>query len=317
DDDSAATELQLSEAVAEPMARYGAIKSTLDPGAAPNYSNLRLYHRLAADALAVIYSSVKSVTMTVLSVGDRSAYLVSDSALPVAVDTVLWPLLSTLRPGDAVEVKRDDTGVVMARPLELAPYASLTALYGIVIGTTLVQCGGRAAPVECDASVPFECGSAVGLNIYLDVESRPRGINLVSAPRHKVLSLFDSVTAAVAVSTGRTSVLTAGPDGPDFTLDGSPSMPLGAVCRVSYYTDRQGRAIPIDYQQMPSETPCAAVIAVSGRLDIHPDGSSTVRHVTVPEILAGTVPPSTYVTARAIYIPPSRTWQALSITPYT
>lgn len=317
DDDGAVTELKLSAAVAEPMARYGAIKSTLDPGASPNYSNLLLYHRLAADALAVIYSNVKSLIMTVLSVGDRSVYLVSDSALPVAVDTVLWPLLATLRPGDAVEVKRDDTGVVMARPLELAPYTSLTVLYGIVIGTTLVQCGGRAAPVGCDAPVPFEYGSAVGLNIYLDVESRPRGINPVLAPRHKVLPLFDSVTAAVVVTTGRASVLTAGPDGPDFTLDRSLSLPLGTICRVSYYTDRQGRAITIDCQQMPSETPCEAVIAVSGRLDIHPDGSSTVRHVTVPEALAGTVPPSTYVTARAIYIPVSRTWHALSITPYT
>lgn len=317
DDDGAATELQLSAAVAEPLARYGAIKSTLDPASSPNYSNLLLYHRLAADALDVIYCSVKSETMTVLSVGDRSVYLVSDSALPVAVDTVLWPLLAALHPGDAVEVKRNDTGVVMARPLELAPYAALTGLYGIVIGSNRVQCGGRAAPVDCDDPVPFECGSAVGLNIYLDAESRTRGINIVSALRNEVLPLFDSTVAVVAVDSGNACVLTAGPDGPDFTLENSLQLPLGTVCRISYYTDRHGRAIPLDCRPLPSGTPCEAVMTVSGRLDIHPDGSSTVRRVSVPETLAGTVPPSTYVTALAIYNPAGRVWQALSLSPYT
>ncbi len=317
DDDGAATELRLSTAVAEPMARYNAVRSTLSASATPNYNNLLLYHRLAADALAVIYSSVRSVTMTVHSIHDRFIHLVSDTVPPVAVDTILWPLLSAMRPGDAVEVKRNESDVVMARPIDLAPYEALPSLYGIITDRTLIQCGGRAAPVRCDSLPQDEIGSTVKLNIYLDAEHNICGFNVKPASRQSVISLFDSKVTALVGMNGDTALLTAGPEGPDFNIPMTvPQLP-GTVCRVSYYSDRQGCAVQIDFRILPADTPCGAIAAVSGRLDLHPDGTGTVRHVMVSGALAATVPRSSYVTATAIYNPVIRAWQALTLTTYT
>lgn len=313
DDDSAVTELQLS--AAEPMARYGAIKSAISPSATPNYSNLLLYHRLAANALAVIYNSVRSVNMTVLKQHDRMVYLVSDTVTPVAVDTVLWPLLASLSPGAVVEVKRDDSGVVMARPVEAEPYSALPLVYGIVIGPGRVQCGGRPAPVDCEAGA--ETGSTVSLSTYIDAEYNTHGLNLSPAPRAMVIRLFASVVAAVAGISGNMAVLTAGPDGPDFRIAMPGSSAVGTVYRVSYYTDRRGHAMPVDTDLLPADTPCDAISTISGKLDLHPDGTASVRQATVSAGLRQEVPPQTYVSAKILYHPDTRTWQALSVTPYT
>jgi len=313
-DNCAATELSLCSHVAEPMARYGAIKSVLNPSACPNYNNEIEYHRLAVEALALIYRHIKSQVLTVIKHSDRNITLAGSNDPPILVDSVLWPLLDRVAPGDSIEVKRSGSTVLMARPVTAEPYNSLSAHYAIVLADNMLQCADRPEPMKCDCKLPPE-GTAVIGRTYLDSELNCRVANAAAISRAEALRHFKHATVAVTCSGG---MMTGGQDGPDFEIADNPALP-GELRQVYYYKDRRGRACAIEVLPAPQNAKCDAIKDVSGKLTLNRDGNARVRDVEIPAHLVSEagVEDNTFVTTRAVYNPATGRWQALKITTYT
>ncbi|MCM1449258.1 MAG: hypothetical protein NC082_02855 [Clostridiales bacterium] len=305
-DDGAITELEACRQVAEPMARYGAIKSTISPNAKPNYSNELLYHHLAAEALALIYNNVPTETMSAISHIDNIILLGSSDQPTVMVDTVIWPIARNIAPGDNLQIKREGTQLVMVNPIPgTRPYQAMHHRYGIITDNDKIQCTGRPEPVEADGPTPPH-GTTVSAALYLDAEYRFRATNIRQAPRSEALDRFDHMIAAVYSATDEKTLLSGGVNGP--WLEVNPNLcndnRLGAIHRATFYLDSRGRSHVIAIVPLPDETPCEAIISQSGRLEVN-DGQATVRDITVPShILANSnIPSMTMVNCKTVASP--------------
>lgn len=318
DDDAAATELDRISMAAEPLPAYGAVKSAIGADATPNYSNELLYHRLAADALAMIYRRVESERLSVIERRDNVIVAVGSAGLPALIDSVLWPLLSRLEPGGNVEVKRTSGGIVMARSVDGEPYSSLDARYGIMLVGGRVQCAGRPEPVPCDEAAAA-VGEPVKVRVYLDAEGCARCVGATVVPMAEARRHFDHVTAAIYAVDGSTVKLSAGEGLPQFETPADVVEPgaAGSLREIYYYVDTRGAAHVVASSRPGLDVRCDALRQVSGRLALCPDGTATVRDVEVPSSLLKLIALSdnTFVSGMAVYTPEG--WQAISLDPYT
>lgn len=297
---------------AEPAATYNTVRTDSRPAAGEI-----LYHRLAADALAMIYSNVSTELYSAVDRRDNVIAAACATRPPLPVDTLLWPALGSLERGANIEVKRTATGIVMAREAGGEPYGALTPRYGLVTAPHVVQCGGVARPVACDSDA--SPGTFVKVRVYLDAEYIPRAVFIAAVPAVKAAGSFDHVTAAIWHTDNDTVTLTAGPRHPLFEAPVSLVRPgaAGELRRLYYYTDRTGKPHTVASRPLPDGTPCDAIGTGSGRLVLNPDGTATVNgDITVSEsIVSGNgLPDNIYVTCRTLSSPSGRI--ALSATPY-
>lgn len=316
DDDGAVTELDACREVAEPMARYGAIRMTIAPDAKPNYDNQLLYHSLAAEALAMIYSNIPTEKRSVISREENLIVAACASESPVMLDTVIWPILRELSPGDNVELKREGDSVVMVRPIGGSPYASLIHKYGIVLNNSTIQCAGRPAPIHCEP-VGLKVSTPVSLSLYIDAEQQYRATDIKAAPRQDVLDRFDQLVAAVYHVDNQKVSLSAGPQGPWIELNrDNQELKIGSLIRVTYFKDTRGKIFVIDSCHISQDIDCEAITVVSGCLEGDVSGYR-VRNVVIPGYLVSEagVTNHTMVKCRAVVTPCG--FKAFSLQPYT
>ena len=300
---------------AEPLNSYGAVNIGYADTAAAQYE--LIYHRLAADALAMIYGDVNSVTMSVIEVNERHLIVACGTREPVVIDTMQWPTIRGARPGDNVELKCREGAVVMARMTDGKPFAALKRVPGIVTDR------GQLALVrhsQVDKMPPLpEPGTAVMALIYLDGLDTPVVHGFEPEMRRDVVAMFPRVTVTVYESCADSVKFSAGPDLIEGEIAGinTDGLTPGTKLKVSYYVERDRRVTVIDWQRVDDDAPTESTRRVSGRLIIGSDGKATVRDVLVDRQLLDDVGIAcdTYVTCDAYHVPPL-SWRASSISTY-
>ncbi|MDE7471974.1 MAG: hypothetical protein K2M68_00145 [Muribaculaceae bacterium] len=301
---------------AEPIAAYGEV----DMCAADDVALYEMtYHRLAAEALAVIYEDVNSVTMSVIGVDNRLVTVAHCNRRPVVIDTLEWPTLCDARPGDNVEVKCVDGAVVLARMVaDGMPFKALKRVPGIVTergGLILV----RHRAVSKTPRLP-EPGTAVSALVYLDAREEPVIYRFDVANRDDVIGMFDEAVVTVYDADSERVRFSAGPDMMSGEITGGMSVTprRGDKLRVRYYLDYGRDVIVLDHKAADADEPTGSTRRVSGKLTVDESGNGQVRDVAVERAVierAG-VTDGMYVTCVAHHVPPS-SWRAHAISAYS
>lgn len=317
--------------VAEPVARYEAVKMTIDPHAVANYDNEMLYHRLAAEALDDIYYNVPGENMCVTRRDGDLITLSSSTALPVVVDVVLWPAANQLHIGDIVKVKRRDSEILMIRTLvDNIPFSTLQECVGIATDHNALQTALHPNPYPCDR--PLSIGEFYHGYKVKKFDGTVYVANLSRLEAKEAWKHFDRATAAVYTSDKDSAgLVTEEWDAvvpasllQECVTEVAASLPgevrVGGLYKVYYYTDSHRRHVILRAEELPDDFSAPGLISeVSGALEKPEDGSAVavVRGAVVSvELLdSSSIDYGTYVRCRAL-CHPDGTLHAISISTY-
>lgn len=300
---------------AEPVAPYGAV-NMYAAGDVAMYE--MTYHRLAAEALAVIYEDINSVIMSVTGMDNRLVTVAHASRTPVVIDTLEWPTLRDARPGDNVEVKCCNGRVVMARMADGERFKALKRVPGIVTdrgGLILVR--QRAVSKMPPLPAP---GAAVSALIYLDAREQPAVYRFDPASRDDVVSMFAEAVVTVYERSGLTARFSAGPElfHGEVSGDDVASLLPGDRITVRYHIGHDREVIVLGWRQADARARSEASRSVSGKLIVEESGDGRVRDVSVGhDLIAGAgVADGMYVACEAHHVPPS-SWRAHAVSAYS
>lgn len=308
------------QAAAEPLPAYGPIRAAIPTDVVPHHDNEILYHRLAAIALETIYSTVPSVIMTVVGYDDNSLVVACSDKPAYIIDTIMWPALADSRPGDCIEVKRNEAqGIVLARQFAAEPYSYLDSGCGVVSSHDVICPARGIFRVKANTTIPP--GTIVVYRQYLDYNSTITAVNIHSTSLKDVLPRFESLVAAVYGTTDTATLFSCGPGGDcgEFQAAMCSGLSLGDVCEIHYYLDEQHALRVVNVARLNDDTSCEGLKIVSGRLCRDADGEWTVRDTSVPGDLVSRrqVDDGVYVACKAVYCPVTPpVWLAIDLSTY-
>lgn len=293
---------------AEPEIAYGKTPRQLDQ-----------LHSLAAPALDLIYRSTPAVKLCVVDRQGAMLHVTDGITSPFYIDTTHWPSVANAPNGAILDCRRDNTGIVA---LSINPdgssYDILPLHHAIVTAPGLARCARKPSDITIDPSIPV--GTFITARVWHDGTAR-RGIDPQAVPMARARAHFDRITVALTALNNSTAFYSAGPDGPDGTLD--PCLlpcdaNVGTALDIYYYRLADNQLQPVSVTHALSPDSCQALRQLSGLLTTTSTGSWAVRDIYVdPSLLPADLTPNTYVTLTALYNPHSNPrWQAIYLSTY-
>lgn len=306
---------------AEPLPVYGAIRNIIPPDTAPHAVNETLYHTLATDALDFIYGKVPTRLLSVLR-SKADSLIASDSAEQFSIDTLAWPLLSRLVPGDNIRVKIVGSEIVLARrAVEDTPYCALRRRHAIVLSGDRIQCSSNSDPIDCpDVS---RLGRYVSVAIYRDNEGNRYALEPHQAFVADVRRDFEHITGALYAMDDQFGYYTSDPGEMcgSVTRNLCDGLAIGQPCDFYYY-NADDKQVVFSITEAINPDDCRAVKEVSGPLTLASGGDGDVRGVSVAREMILPDMAGAYVKVQAVYHPGDPrlgtpgTWHAVTISLY-